>query len=246
MYEEKASKAKEHMDTIKTGALPGEQHTNDLTQPFSSSFFDDINQAYPSISKEELSKTVVVVTGIPRSGTSMIMQMLQAGGLSLMIDNKRSKDENNPKGYFEFEPVKQLVKDNRFLEETKGKGIKIIPQFLRYLDAELSYRIIFIIRDINEVVASQEKMLSKDNNKDTNQSASDLKRAFDKQINQTMAFLNNYSRLPVLYISHRQCIEKPIEIAENINEFLGGYLDINKMAKAVSRNLYRQKMSHLM
>jgi len=241
IYREKATKAKEHIERIKNGYLPNEQNTNFLSQTFSSSFFDDAKHSYPSISKEELSNTIVIVTGIPRSGTSMIMQMLKAGGLPLMIDNKRFKDENNPKGFFEFEPVKRLVKDNSFLKETKGKGIKIIPQLLRYLDSELSYRIIFIIRDINEVVASQEKMLSKDNKKDTNLLSNDLKVAFDKQINQTKDFLDNHLKLPVLYISHRLCIEKPIEVAESINEFLGGYFDINKMAKAVSRNLYRQK-----
>lgn len=243
MYRKKAKKSQDHIEKIKHDTPPISLNSQDMPLLSTTSFFDFNERSYPPISKKELSETVIIVTGLPRSGTSMIMQMIQAGGISLMIDNKRSKDENNPKGYFEFEPTKQLPKDNKFLENAKGKGIKIIPQLLKYLNPNLSYRIIFIKRDLDEVIASQQKMLSQDNKKGANLSLYELKSAFNKQLKQIQDFLDTGIKLPTHYVSHRICIEKPFDIAESINDFLGGMLDVGKMAKVVSRELYRQRIT---
>src|SRR5512136_2813877 len=106
---------------------------------------------------------VVVVSGLPRSGTSMLMKMLEAGGLTLVTDGQRTADEDNPKGYYEVERVKDLANetDRAWLNAARGKGIKVISYLLKSLPADLNYKVLFIRRDLDEILASQKKMLAR-------------------------------------------------------------------------------------
>src|ERR1043165_1737839 len=105
-------------------------------------------------------KPITVVSGLPRSGTSMMMKMLEAGGMSLLVDNLRTADDDNPAGYYEFEPVKKLSQgDFDWLEEAQGKAVKVIAALLADLPSAYTYQIIFMRRDMFEILASQNKML---------------------------------------------------------------------------------------
>ncbi len=102
---------------------------------------------------------ITIVSGLPRSGTSMMMSMLEAGGIGSVVDGIRKADDDNPKGYFEFERVKQLKKDSSWLVEATGKVVKVISQLLRDLPPSYQYKVIFVRRNINEILASQTQML---------------------------------------------------------------------------------------
>ena len=113
--------------------------------------------------KKTLGPPVTVVSGLPRSGTSMMMKMLDQAGLELVTDRLRQADEDNPKGYFEYEPVKQLARsaDRTWLDDARGKGVKIISTLLRELPAHYNYKVVFMRRDLSEILASQAKMLAR-------------------------------------------------------------------------------------
>ena len=98
------------------------------------------------------SQPVIIVSGLPRSGTSLMMQMLKAGGLEILSDDNRQADSDNPKGYLEYEPVKALRRDNTWLQMAQGKAVKIISSLLPYLHRDLSYQIIFMKRPLAEVI----------------------------------------------------------------------------------------------
>src|SRR6185369_5935200 len=102
---------------------------------------------------------VIIVSGLPRSGTSMMMSMLVAGGIKAMTDSIRTADEDNPKGYFELEKVKELEKDHLWLSDAAGKAIKIISALLKHLPREYPYKTIFMRREMKEILASQRQML---------------------------------------------------------------------------------------
>ena len=107
---------------------------------------------------------IVVVSGLPRSGTSLMMQMLDKGGCEVLVDGKREADVSNPKGYYEYEPVMSIHKSNLWLEEAKDKVVKIVAPLLKFLSPKYRYKIIFMTRDLNEVIKSQQVMQGKDDN----------------------------------------------------------------------------------
>ena len=104
-------------------------------------------------------KVITVVSGLPRSGTSMMMKMLEAGGIHPITDGEREADEDNPKGYYEFEPVKQMKADTSWMPRAQGKSIKIIAKLLPDMPSGYEYRVLFMRRNMDEMLASQKKML---------------------------------------------------------------------------------------
>jgi len=187
--------------------------------------------------KDKIKGTVYIVSGLPRSGTSMMMQMLQAGGLDILTDNVRSNDDNNPKGYMEFERVKKLAHDNSWIHEAEGKVVKVIAQLIQYLPNTYDYKIIFILREMNEVLKSQQKMLGKD----TSVFPMGLAGIFQKQLEQSKIIISSLPNMEVTYVNYTDIIEDPLEQAENLNSFLGLDLNTSEMANAVDKNLYRNK-----
>ena len=104
---------------------------------------------------------VIIVSGLPRSGTSMMMKAIEAGGIEPIVDHIRKADEDNPKGYYEFEPVKKTKEDASWLKDASGKVVKMVYRLLYDLPADYQYRVIFTQRDLKEVLASQNKMLQR-------------------------------------------------------------------------------------
>ena len=191
--------------------------------------------------KTENHEIITVVSGLPRSGTSMMMQMLRAGGLTCLTDELREADISNPKGYFEFEKVKGLRADNSWLPEAKGKVIKIISHFLACLPPELNYKIIFMERDLGEVLASQRKMLVNQGQGEENLSDERLGQIFAQQLRQVRKMLAD-RQISTLFLGYQDVLEDPVEISTQLRAFLGNNLDQQAMRDVVDHNLYRQRL----
>jgi len=101
---------------------------------------------------------ITIVSGLPRSGTSMMMRMLEAGGMEIVMDGP---DEDNPRGYYEFEQVKKIKEDSSWLEDCKGKAVKMVSMLLYHLPEKYHYKIIFMQRDMQEMLTSQALMLKR-------------------------------------------------------------------------------------
>ena len=183
---------------------------------------------------------ITVVSGLPRSGTSMLMQMLAATGYPCLTDGVRKADADNPRGYFEYEKVKRLRRDYSWTPEAKGKAIKIIAQLIPFLPPQLSYRVIFMERDINEVLASQREMLQRQGRSGGNLSDVQLGQIFERQICEVRGVLTQRN-IPTLDVAYSDALQHPTKIAEKIQAFLGEKLDVCAMAAAVDPNLYRQR-----
>jgi len=184
---------------------------------------------------------VTIVSGLPRSGTSMMMQMLEAGGLPALTDEIRKADDDNPKGYYEFEPVKKTKQDPSWLESARGKVVKIVYRLLYDLPAGYSYRVVFMQRRIEEVLASQRLMLTR-LGKEFNQ-ADDAKLAelFRAQVKKCQDWLATRPNFATLAVDYNQLIATPRPQVERLAEFLGPGLDVDAMLHVVDPALYRQR-----
>jgi hypothetical protein len=191
--------------------------------------------------QERIKGVVTVVTGLPRSGTSMMMQMLEAGGLDILTDQVRTPDDNNPKGYLEYEKVKKMMTDTSWFEEANGKVVKIVANFLFNLPAKYDYKIIFMQRDMAEVMRSQQVMLGKKAEAEKGIYPVVLAEAFKKQLEKAEGQIARMPNAEVLYLDYSHVISNPEEAAESVAEFLNEELDTSAMAQVVDRNLYRNR-----
>jgi sulfotransferase family protein len=186
-------------------------------------------------------KPVVVVSGLPRSGTSMAMRMLEAGGMAIVTDGLRAPDDDNPKGYFEDERVKSLHEqtDKSWLADARGKAVKVIAFLLRSLPSDHNYKVVFMQRDLREIVASQNKML--DHRGEAHPLPDD--RALEL-LERDLADARFFLRRPqfdVLELRYADALADPAVQARRIARFLGTPLDVERMAQAVSPELYRNR-----
>ncbi|MEB3165526.1 MAG: alkaline phosphatase family protein [Cyanobacteriota bacterium] len=191
-------------------------------------------------------ETAVVVSGLPRSGTSMLMQMLAAGGLELLSDGRRDADASNPRGYQEFEPVKSLGRAPavHWIEKTRGKAVKVVSPLLPHLPADRPYRIVFAERPLGEVLASQAAMLEQQGKATTPRSQRQLAAAYLQQLERLRANLRaRGANVQLLSLSYRDAIASPAEAAARLNRFLGGGLDETAMASAIDPALHRQRLT---
>ena len=190
----------------------------------------------------EPDNSITIVSGLPRSGTSLMMQMLSAGGMSALTDEKRTADESNPRGYFEFEPVKRLRADQAWLDEARGRVVKIIHLLLRELpaDGRFIYRVIFMKRPLDEILASQRVMLEREGKKSAD--AAMLRKVFQQQMADTESFLSSHVGFSYLPIEYHDVVRSPLDSAQKIQSFLGRDLDLEAMARAVDPGLYRQRL----
>ena len=182
---------------------------------------------------------VIIVSGLPRSGTSLMMQMLHGGGIEVVTDNIRTADTDNPRGYFEFERVKKIKEDKGWLPDARGKAVKMISQLLFDLPDTERYRVVFMQRDLMETLISQEKMLERRNREAAPRE--DIERAFVKHLDKLHAWLEAQPNFTVLFVKYSELVAHPEEEARRINEFLGGKLDARAMAAAVDPKLYRNR-----
>ena len=186
------------------------------------------------------SELITVVSGLPRSGTSMLMQMLDAAGYPCLTDGVRKADADNPRGYFEYEKVKQLRRDCLWLSEAKGKAVKIIAQLIPFLPLQFNYQVIFMERDISEVLASQREMLQRRGKDGGNLSDTQLHQIFEHQVLGVKGVLAQRN-IPTLDVAYSDALQYPMKIAEQVREFLCEDLDVYAMAAAIDPNLHRQR-----
>ncbi len=187
---------------------------------------------------------IVVVSGLPRSGTSMMMKMLAEGGLEIISDAVRGADEDNPNGYFELEPVKQLTAGHhQWLANADGKVVKIISSLLEYLPREHHYKIIFMERELQEVLASQQKML-KNRQEQSQVSDSEMYNQFEEHLAAIKYWLARQPNMDVLYVSYNRMLSDPKAACAKIAEFAGGTLNVDKMAATPNPSLYRNRVTN--
>jgi hypothetical protein len=173
----------------------------------------------------------------------MAMMMLKAGGVPLLTDAVRLADESNPNGYFEFEPVKQLgsAGDLAWLDDAGGRAVKIISFLLTWLPETHDYRVLFMRRDLDEVIASQHKMLVRRGEPAGAAGPEDLRQIYAQHLEQVERFLSSRRCFTRLSVSYRDVIERPDVEARRISDFLGGRLDVDRMAAVADRQLYRNR-----
>lgn len=181
---------------------------------------------------------ITVVSGLPRSGTSMMMQMLEGGGLDVFTDKTRSADDNNPKGYYEFEKVKALNKNSSWMGAAEGKTIKVIAQLLQFLPTDYEYRVVFMLRDLNEILKSQQIMLGRD----PKIYPASIASSFKKDLEKATVWLRSQPNIKVVFVNYSDVLDNPIVMANEINRFLDYQLNVDDMIARVDKKLYRNKV----
>ncbi len=186
-----------------------------------------------------MNQTITIVSGLPRSGTSLMMQMLDIGGMKVMTDNIRVADEDNPKGYYEFEKVKKIGEDPSWLKDMRGKAFKMVSMLLYDLPVNEKYKVIFMRRHMDEILTSQNKMLERlgrDLNPDD-----EMGKLFAKHLDKTFKWLDMQKNFKVLYVSYNDLVEDSLKEIEMVVGFLGIKLDVEKMSSVMDRALYRNR-----
>jgi hypothetical protein len=195
--------------------------------------------------QDEVSSTghpITIVTGLPRSGTSMMMRMLEAGGVEVLTDNLREADQDNPRGYYELEKVKRIAEDHGWLAEARGKAFKMVSMLLFDLPPQHFYRIVFMERAMDEILASQNQMMIR---KGLDPSVGPDDRAmaagFAAHLAKVKAWLGAQPNMHILYMEYGDIVWEPLARSERVDIFLGKGLDTTAMAAVVEPSLYRQR-----
>jgi hypothetical protein len=186
---------------------------------------------------------IVIVSGLPRSGTSMMMKMLESGGLAIMTDGERKADVDNPNGYYEVERVKHLEKetDKSWLQGARGKVLKVISFLIKDLPDDNFYQVLFVRRDLDEVIASQDKMIARLGTQNAGADAEAMKEAYRNDIVRARLHCKARSNFRYQEVHYKHAIDDPAATAQVVNAFLGGRLDEEKMRQAVQAELYRNR-----
>jgi len=184
---------------------------------------------------------ITIVSGLPRSGTSMMMQMLEAGGMTVMTDNLRRADDDNPLGYYEIEKVKKIKEDPSWLDNCGGKAFKMVSALLYYLPKDKNYKVIFMKREMEEMLASQKKMLSRLGRVGTDVSDDKISEIFQNHLQEVEYWMKKQDNIDYIQVSYNDVINNPIKNVELVCRFLGGRLDKENMSQVVEKSLYRQR-----
>ncbi len=185
---------------------------------------------------------ITIVSGLPRSGTSMMMQMLEAGGIPILRDNIREADEDNPRGYYEFERVKQIARDERWLEEAKGKAVKMVSALLPHLPSRYRYKVIFMRRQMEEILASQKVMLRRRKQPTDKVADEQMAALFRSHLRKIENWIAEQANVEVLYLNYNEMVDDPVKQVERIGQFLEQRLDSEKMVSVIDRGLYRERL----
>jgi len=193
--------------------------------------------------KPLLKRPIIVVSGLPRSGTSMMMKILAEGGLPVVSDQSRTADEDNPNGYFELELVKQMSEGNvEWLTGASGKVVKVISGLLEHLPQEYSYKVIFMEREIKEILASQRKMLAH-RNEELKATDVEIEKQFQRHMSALKPWLARRPNMEVLYVSYNALMADPQLLCKRLIDFTSMPLDLGRMLSVPSRDLYRNRAS---
>lgn len=199
---------------------------------------------FQKLTKSGREEFITVVSGLPRSGTSMMMKMLEAGGIPPITDKLREADEDNPKGYYEFERVKQMDQgDTSWVVEARGKVVKVISALLKHLPPGEQYRVVFVRRNMPEILASQRKMLIRRGEDPDKMDDAQMAMLFEKHLKQIDEWLRAQPNYRVLYVHYSEVLAEPENQTAQINDFLDGRLDIPSMVAAIDPNLYRNRQA---
>lgn len=185
---------------------------------------------------------ITIVSGLPRSGTSLMMQMIVAGGLQPLTDGERKADTDNPRGYLEWERIKQLPKDPSIIAEAEGKVVKVISQLLLSLPDGHEYRIIFMQRPLPEILKSQEEMLKRRGNYEPGGDSSPIEEAFQRHLIEVNRWLAAKPNIQILRVHYHRALREPKATAESVADFLEVSLDLDAMTSEVDQSLYRNRM----
>lgn len=197
---------------------------------------------FQKLTRSNKDEFITVVSGLPRSGTSMMMKMLEAGGIPPVTDELREADEDNPKGYYEFERVKQMDQgDTTWVVDARGKVVKVISALLKHLPPGEQYRVVFVRRYMPEILASQRKMLIRRGEDPDKMDDAQMAMLFEKHLKQVDEWINNQPNFRLLYVHYSDILADPRPQIAAINNFLGGNLDTDAMAAAVDPQLYRNR-----
>ncbi len=183
---------------------------------------------------------ITVVSGLPRSGTSLVMQMLEKGGMEILIDHVRKPDENNIHGYYEYDKIKSLRKDASWLGEAEGKAVKIIAQLLPFLLPGYQYSVLFIERSMEEVLLSQSKMMN-DLGQKTASDSGQLASIFGQQVNRVKQWVENRTNIRMLCLQYSHLILNPVEEVKRIPEFLDVDMDVKAIISVIDPSLWHHK-----
>lgn len=183
---------------------------------------------------------VTIVSGLPRSGTSMMMRMLEVGGMPVLVDNIRVADDDNPRGYYEFEPVKQTKRDASWVQQAPGKAVKLVYRLLYDLPADYQYRVLFMRRNLNEVLASQRKMLARDGRGDDVDDG-EMAALFRAELAKFDAWVKKQPNFTLIDVQYNELLSEPEPVINRVAEFLDGSVDRESMAQVVDKSLYRNR-----
>jgi hypothetical protein len=186
-------------------------------------------------------RVISIVSGLPRSGTSMMMRMLEQGGMSVVTDGVREADVDNPKGYYEFERVKQIKEDASWIPETRGRVFKMVSLLLYHLPADERYRVVLMRRNTDEILASERKMLERLGKNPDHASDDRMAEIFRKHLTHLEEWLAEQHHIDVIQVSYNDVLSDPLPVLRRVSEFFEGRLDVEKMAAIVDPNLYRQR-----
>jgi hypothetical protein len=184
---------------------------------------------------------LTIVSGLPRSGTSMMMRMLEQSGVPLLVDHIRQADEDNPNGYFEFEAVKTTKQDPSWLKESEGKAVKMVYRLLYDLPKTRSYRVLFMRRDLKEVLASQKVMLQRNGMSGDDASDEQMKELFLSELDAFYKWATSQPYIKLIDVDYNRLQADPLAELQLVNKFLGGDLDVDAMASVIDNSLYRNR-----
>lgn len=183
---------------------------------------------------------IAIVSGLPRSGTSLLMQMLNAGGYPVLCDDQRRADEDNPRGYFEDARVRRLEHDNSWLAEAEGKALKVVSPLLSALPRGFTYRLLFVQRALDEVLRSQAQMLARSGRGDAGQDSA-MRTHFERHLHAVETWIVQQPHISRLTLNHSEIMAAPLHAAEQVAQFLESDLNLDRMAAIVDPALHRQR-----
>jgi hypothetical protein len=185
---------------------------------------------------------ITIVSGLPRSGTSLMMQMLVAGGMTPLSDGERVADADNPRGYLEWEPIKTLPNDPGCIAEAEGKVVKVISRLLLSLPSGHDYRVIFMQRPLPEVLASQDEMMRRRGTFKEGANPAAMAAAFEKHLREVYAWMGFKPYVKSIRVAYQDALKEPERVSAEIGEFLGVPLNVQAMAQQVDASLYRNRV----
>lgn len=179
---------------------------------------------------------ILIITGLPRSGTSLMMQIIAKTEIPVLTDGNREKDINNPEGYYELDAVKSIVIDNSFLNDANGKAIKIVAPLPIYLDRQHSYRVIFMRREMDEILRSQEKMLIKDQTSEREK----YRTIYEFHLKKTYTFFHE-NKIPFVDVNYNNLVADPETELQKLIDFCQLTAPLEVLVKIVNPDLYRNR-----